>query len=927
MKRLPILLLIAVALSLNSKGQVAGNLSVSNSIYTTAPRYGNAKEGRLVNGKSVPYTSVAQADSAIPSAYRAIGMGGIKIDLGGGPVSYIYRYNTTDTSLVPEMDYNFMAHQPVIPAIPTFKTVNGIPVIGTGDITVGTVSNGTPAATNGVHLAINPTNDSIIVMNAVSGDQILQPIQKDSTTYFNVIQSGTNDTYTKVSNFVDGTAMTDAKCDGMLYKKINGGYYLSSKINDVEIDAGYFGLSQTNAAVNSPLLNKLVQFNKNISLPAGYFHFTGIITINGQIKIHGQGQILTNLLLDNDLGAGHSLFEYNLNTNLGYDAWGLILENMHFNGQGHVGTAFHAYRAAYLLLNNLNIEQFHGSAMWLDKIQDSKIQMCNIQANGSTGYPPIWITSTVSGDQCNMVQFDRCEIEQNLVSPYVQVDGGIGIMFNSCHAEVRNSADFGNYDFMHIGSADVTITDHNGNNFRNAVQVAGYGNVAILGGRSMGGNIDYTLSANMHGGLKIDNATVGNINMVAYGGNFNFNNITANNINLSYMSGVTTITNGSCDSLTFTAPNSLVGSKTVISGLHITGSVLIDQMQDVSIGKCLVDGNVNVTEAAGGCLFTDNYVKGSTTFFSNLGVYERNTVIGGENLERWGMRSYRSGMEKVTEDSILPVFGSYNVGDRIMRPVLVGQSAGWVCTVAGTNGTAVWVALPKIGVEFAAKTYVDSTTASLLGTIATNTANINTNTASISTNTTAISTNTTAIASKLGLSDTLATVSTRYFATHQAVGNFGGTTIQAAGNFHYSLGNVLDLYGKGTSGETYDLHTGIDMTQATGDLAWIYMQSSSDNVKHNIIGLKGNGTAVFPSLVTDTYVGSVGGVLVNRTDATINQTVETYSSIAGIVANPNALIIIKVASDSRTGSTLANTIYQLWPDNTLIYISTSVISR
>lgn len=69
------------------------------------------------------------------------------------------------------------------------------------------------------------------------------------------------------------------------------------------------------------------------------------------------------------------------------------------------------------------------------------------------------------------------------------------------------------------------------------------------------------------------------------------------------------------------------------------------------------------------------------------------------------------------------------------------------------------------------------------------------------------------------------------------------------------------------------------------------------------------------------------GNSVFQTAPVIYTSVESYADVASVVANPNSLIIIKVASDNRTGSMVANTVYQLWPDNTLIYVTSSVITR
>lgn len=102
---------------------------------------------------------------------------------------------------------------------------------------------------------------------------------------------------------------------------------------------------------------------------------------------------------------------------------------------------------------------------------------------------------------------------------------------------------------------------------------------------------------------------------------------------------------------------------------------------------------------------------------------------------------------------------------------------------------------------------------------------------------------------------------------------------------------------------------------------WLYGTVTGNVPINGIASYTGNFHSSFTqlSLVDKGYVDSVAAVMVMK--------VEGYSDVQSIVADAVKVKLIRVLSDTRTGSTLSNTIYQLWPDNTLIYINSTVIAR
>lgn len=72
---------------------------VNQGIDNNSPQSLDRSYGRLQASKTVPYTSVAQANAAVPSFFRHIGKC-VLIDLGDGPVEYWWKDGTTDPDLV-----------------------------------------------------------------------------------------------------------------------------------------------------------------------------------------------------------------------------------------------------------------------------------------------------------------------------------------------------------------------------------------------------------------------------------------------------------------------------------------------------------------------------------------------------------------------------------------------------------------------------------------------------------------------------------------------------------------------------------------------------------------------------------------------------------------------------------------------------------
>lgn len=114
-------------------------------------------------------------------------------------------------------------------------------------------------------------------------------------TLYNILDSNTSEnvTYTKVTTWYDGTAMTDEKCDGVIYRKKGSEYFKRNFTGAADIR--WFG-AKCNGVVDDTLaIQKAVDAYFKIFIPEGEIKITAPIEILGRRYISGVQQTRTLL--------------------------------------------------------------------------------------------------------------------------------------------------------------------------------------------------------------------------------------------------------------------------------------------------------------------------------------------------------------------------------------------------------------------------------------------------------------------------------------------------------------------------------------------------------------------------------------------------------------------------------------------------------
>lgn len=267
-----------------------------------------------------------------------------------------------------------------------------------------------------------------------------------------------------------------------------------------------FGALGNGTGDDSDAIQSALDCGANVIIfPAGYYNIGKPLTIPKQgMSLIGAGNassILQASFTDNGQYADDGMINFVVGTpdtdSQVWGSWGLVVRHLMLNGGNKKIHGFKLRKISYPLFYDVNIAYFSGAGIYLDKCQDGLFQACNIQRcgvlnDGETDvsditkckYAALELLSTVSGDDCNMLRFNGCQIEENNCSPYVRVmgSGAIGIMFSQTHGEDRTGSN--RHWFMYVNGADVTM---NNNYFSNTllggIKVR-YGTLRLNNGRN-----------------------------------------------------------------------------------------------------------------------------------------------------------------------------------------------------------------------------------------------------------------------------------------------------------------------------------------------------------------------------------------------------------------------------------------------------------
>jgi hypothetical protein len=315
---------------------------------------------------------------------------------------------------------------------------------------------------------------------------------------------------------------------------------------------------------NAPILQKaLNQGYVNIYIPKGYWAFLSPIRIppSSGVSILGCGNAYSILSCRIPSGnENRGFIEYFADKN-GF-SWGLVLEHLSIMGNGSRCHCIYLKQIAAPLLTDLNIEGFDGAGLLLDKCQDGEFRNLNVQLCGRTSgkrssladranvqktqHSAIHLVNTSSpGDGNNMLRFNALQCENNITSPYIYTqlgvgNGPIGIMFSQVHGEVRETREAGVFEFFRADGGDFyfdaialvgfkegagfTFTGYGQTHFTNSRYLNGVRHIqpGVRAGFSLSTCVTGDLSwTGLGGGMKVSTCNVGNVVIDYPGAGFN----------------------------------------------------------------------------------------------------------------------------------------------------------------------------------------------------------------------------------------------------------------------------------------------------------------------------------------------------------------------------------------------------------------------
>lgn len=383
------------------------------------------------------------------------------------------------------------------------------------------------------------------------------------------------------------------------------------------------------------------------------------------------GNVRTTLIQPATNPNDPNVFLFNFGTNSS-QVYGPEIRGGRFYGRGYTCSAIKHYNAAYLNYHKVHIDGFKGSALWLDKCQDSVFSACNIQDSGfSTGdgtintettHPMLYLTSSISGDHCNMLRFDNCQIEQAKCSPYVKIDNGIGIKFNTCHMEIRLAEGQGTHDAIWALAGDLEIANPMHDQFRNGVVLGASATLNAHGGRYIGG--DVSIASNSTGHVRISNMSIKGMELRANTSqNKRFDNVNfLGAVNISFHTGFTEF------------------DRCVFNGV-VTASNVNSGNLGIRFTHCIENADFTINSAVTFVECIDCVsAAGTHTNNSSAGRDIRTRgVVNAPVVTQTNLREYVPFAKKILHLSSVPVAGTYNAGDLIYNTApVVGGYVGWV---------------------------------------------------------------------------------------------------------------------------------------------------------------------------------------------------------------------------------------------------------
>ncbi|MVF04437.1 hypothetical protein [Serratia marcescens] len=277
---------------------------------------------------------------------------------------------------------------------------------------------------------------------------------------------------------------------------------------------------------NGPLIQNiaLIRGERSVKIPSGYWNIKTpvVFPANSGISLYGESSYNGRAVLV--YNGQDSAEQTDIKGIITIDAAqgeitysGVSFRNFQLRGNNKTICGLSIKYASYVHAQNVSILYCRGAGLYLDKVQDSYFKFVEVQGCGRTSgdydnylditdfnkmlLAPIHLTSTMQNDHCNMLRFEDCQWEANLISPTIYVNGGIGLWFKNLHMEHRsgplqkligNNPNASCLLYMN-NSGEVYLNEVQASEIKHLVYSSGYG-VLYATNINRGGNITHAAS-------------------------------------------------------------------------------------------------------------------------------------------------------------------------------------------------------------------------------------------------------------------------------------------------------------------------------------------------------------------------------------------------------------------------------------------------
>jgi hypothetical protein len=361
------------------------------------------------------------------------------------------------------------------------------------------------------------------------------------------------------------------------------------------------------------------------------------------------------------------------------------------------------------------VQNLRGSAFWYDNSYDCTFVRVSGFASGrmkegfdynnptdvgnrdACEYAPFYImssrgnTGAGSVDSCNFLSWQSGSIELNNVTPFVDIEGGIQLVFENYHAERpgRSNMPRPNGTFLRVGSAEVWFKSCGISNFVDFAQLRGFSQVYVEGCPRLSGNWIFSATSEVTNRIKISDSIIGG-SFITSGLNTGHFNINDTEFSGDVRFGVRT-------------------GHTMLSGCRFAGnfdiasgaSAPLASSAGVKITNCSVQGNFNSDENSQRVSVEGSHFRGNMALLGPNCSFIDCSVLGTKTLSKFastivldrGVGSLRMYRAKNVNTFKSELGGTFQTGEVIHFDELNGTQYGVVCTQTGTTTSGSFAAL------------------------------------------------------------------------------------------------------------------------------------------------------------------------------------------------------------------------------------------